>query len=138
MSDQAPQTLDEKRKAAARANRKWRQNISTLCREYTKDAVTCLVEIMNDAQGHTPSRVRAASEILNRGWGTAPVNIKVDQTGDLDLSTASDKALLDIIAESKQALENIEAIAEMDDEDDYLDEDETADDEVSIPGKKVH
>lgn len=132
-------TIQEKRSSAAKANRKWRQHISAICREYTKDAVTCLVEIMNDANGHTPSRVRAATEILNRGWGTSPVNIKVDSGGETDLSKAGDAELLAIIAEQQQALESINDVAEMEyDEDEDEDEEEGADDEVPMPGKKVH
>lgn len=131
-------TIQEKRSSATKANRKWRQHISAICREYTKDAVVCLVEIMNDAKEHTPSRVRAATEILNRGWGTSPVNIKVDSGGETDLSKAGDAELLAIIAEQQQALESINEVAEMEYDEDDEDEGEAADDEVPVPGKKVH
>lgn len=97
----------EQRQTAAAANRKWKQHISALCREYTKDAVETLNAIMTDEGMPPNARIRAASEILDRGWGKAPVNIKLDAGGALDLSALSDEALKDIIAENTNLLDGI-------------------------------
>lgn len=98
----------EQRQTAAAANRKWKQHISALCREYTKDAVETLNEIMTDEAMPPNARIRAASEILDRGWGKAPVNIKLDAGGALDLSALSDEALKDIIAENTNLLDGMD------------------------------
>ena len=100
----AANPLVEQRMTAAAANRKWKQNISAICREYTKDAVETLVEIMGSGDAPPSARVKAATEILDRGWGKAPVNIRVDAGGALDLESLSDEALKDIIAENTAAL----------------------------------
>lgn len=118
MSSNLPVTIQEKRVSAAKANRKWRQHISVICREYTKDAVLTLVEIMTDPNAHTPSRIRAASEILDRGWGKSPVNLRVSADGQVDLSAASDAALQEIIRENTASLMQIESEDEDEDEDD--------------------
>lgn len=98
----------EQRQTAAAANRKWKQHISALCREYTKDAVETLNAIMTDEAMPPNARIRAASEILDRGWGKAPVNIKLDAGGALDLSALSDEALKDIIAENTNLLDGMD------------------------------
>ena len=97
--------LIEQRMTAAAANRKWKQHISAIAREYTKDAVETLVEIMGDNQAPPSARVKAATEILDRGWGKAPVNITLNAGGELDLEALSDKVLGDIIAENLAAME---------------------------------
>lgn len=95
----------EQRQTAAAANRKWKQHISAIAREYTKDAVEVLVDIMGDTGMPPSARVKAATEILDRGWGKAPVNIKLDAGGALDLSALSDEALKDIIAENSAIMD---------------------------------
>lgn len=90
---------------AAQANRKWKQHISAICREYTKDAVQTLTQIMGDETMPPNARIRAASEILDRGWGKAPVNITLDAGGALDLSALSDEALKNIIAENSAIMD---------------------------------
>lgn len=109
----------EQRQSAAIANRKWKQHISAIAREYTKDAVTVLVDIMGNDQMPPSARVKAATEILDRGWGKAPVNIKLDAGGALDLSALSDEALKDIIAENSALVENMDGETVDLDADDY-------------------
>lgn len=134
--------LIERRRRAARGAKRWKRHITALCKEYTSDAVITLVEIMNDAQMPPSSRVKAAENILDRGWGKAPVVVKSQDGAPLDLSQASESELLKIIAENRKRIED-----EGDEEEEYEDEftaefeDDVPDDEIDVnhkPGKKVH
>lgn len=107
----------EIRHSAAVANRRWRKNLSALCREYTKEAVGTLVEIMRDVNAPANSRVKCAIEILDRGWGKAPVTVNVSAGGALDLSSASDDELRKIIEENTKSL--MAEAEESPDEDDF-------------------
>lgn len=112
--------LVEQRMTAAAANRKWKQHISAIAREYTKDAVETLVEIMGDQEAPPSARVKAATEILDRGWGKAPVNITLNAGGELDLEALSDEALKDIIAENLAAMEGEQVELEPDEYTSYF------------------
>ena len=46
--------------------------ISELARTHTEDAITCLVEIMGNADAPPAARVSAAQAVLDRAWGRAP------------------------------------------------------------------
>ncbi|HRY15427.1 MAG: hypothetical protein KDJ31_14545 [Candidatus Competibacteraceae bacterium] len=43
--------------------------IRTLAREYTKEAIETLVNLMRDETKEASCRVRAAQELLDRAWG---------------------------------------------------------------------
>lgn len=141
MSDPTNSATYNQRKSAAHASKRWKRNISTLCREYTKDAVLTLVEIMTDPNQRAGDRVRAANSILDRGWGTAPVNIKVNADGMTDLSKMGEAELLAIIAENSALMNDV---ADGEFVDDYEAEFTDEGDEVDLDapeqktGKKVH
>lgn len=45
------------------------QSVTKLAQDHTQDAINTLVEICNDKKAAKNSRVAAAREILDRGWG---------------------------------------------------------------------
>jgi hypothetical protein len=52
-------------------------SLASLARKYTEDAITTLATIMKDKGAPASARIRAATEILNRGYGRPPQSIEV-------------------------------------------------------------
>jgi hypothetical protein len=50
------------------------REVAALAREYSEAAINTLADIMLDVNAHTPSRVRAAEILLERGCGRAPLS----------------------------------------------------------------
>jgi len=46
-------------------------DISSLCRQYTKESIHALADIMRRPDEASASRVAAANSLLDRGWGKA-------------------------------------------------------------------
>lgn len=84
--------------------RSYRQSLSSLCREHTIDAVNTLVTIMNDDFARPSDRIKAASEILDRGYGrpAQQVNVVNDDKPHVDMT---DEQLMALIAEGQAAME---------------------------------
>lgn len=53
------------------------REVALLARSYTTDAIRVLASIMLSKKAHTPSRVRAAELLLERGYGKAPAVLNV-------------------------------------------------------------
>ncbi len=51
-------------------------SLAELARKHTKDALEVLVEVLHDSEH--PQRVTAAKELLDRGWGKAPMILAAD------------------------------------------------------------
>ncbi len=49
--------------------------VASLARDYTQDAIKKLVDVMN--KGDDADAVRAASTLLDRGWGKAPQEVRL-------------------------------------------------------------
>lgn len=58
------------------------RDVKVLAKKYTKRAVQVLVEVMDDRAAPCASRVSAAQTILDRGWGKAPLDLKVQTTAE--------------------------------------------------------
>lgn len=70
------------------------RTLTDLARELTVDAVETLAAIMRDKQQPAASRVAAATQILNRGWGQAPQTIALTEVPVTpDLSSLTDEQL---------------------------------------------
>jgi hypothetical protein len=52
-------------------------SLASLARKYTEDAITTLATIMKDKGAPASARIRAATELLNRGYGRPPQSIEV-------------------------------------------------------------
>lgn len=55
------------------------RSLVDVAREHTLDAVGTLVEVMADQEAPHPSRVSAASAILDRGWGKPKQEIEAGE-----------------------------------------------------------
>jgi hypothetical protein len=51
--------------------------MSLAARKYTEDAITTLATIMEDKGEPASARIRAATELLNRGYGRLPQSLEV-------------------------------------------------------------
>lgn len=58
-----------------------------LARQYTNEAVMCLVDIMQDKSKPAPARVSAATALLDRGYGKPTQQIEVGKPGDFSEMT---------------------------------------------------
>jgi hypothetical protein len=61
-----------------RAGRPVGPTVTTLARQYTTEAITCLAVVMDDPKAPQAARVTAAQALLDRGWGKAPVQIDLN------------------------------------------------------------
>jgi hypothetical protein len=52
-------------------------SLASLARKYTEDAITTLATIMEDKGEPASARIRAATKLLNRGYGPPPQSIEV-------------------------------------------------------------
>lgn len=60
--------------------------VASLARDCTDDAVKLLKETMNDSTVDRAVRLRAAEELLNRGWGRAAQIVDITSTEDRSLN----------------------------------------------------
>ena len=64
-------------------------DLAALARRYAVDAIDTLACIMNDGKAPPSARIKAASELLSRGYGTAPraIDINVSHNFSQELSS---------------------------------------------------
>ena len=55
-------------------------DLAALAQAHAKKAVEVLVEVMSDVSATPSARVSAASEILDRGFGSAPKSLDINHT----------------------------------------------------------
>ncbi len=70
-----------------------KNEVQSLARHFTEDALKTLVGIMNDPEASVSSRVSAAQTILDRGWGK------------LGSGAAKDERTADVVAEFLSCLQ---------------------------------
>lgn len=93
----APQIVD--RDMGNFARRQIEQGGKTLpqiAREHTMEALDLLVETMRCPDATLTEKVRAATYILDRGWGRAPQAIDVNVTSDNDVRAMTREQLMQI------------------------------------------
>ena len=56
-------------------------NLSALCRTYTEKAVRILGSIAEDPDAPPAARISAVKELLDRGYGRAPLNVQIEGDG---------------------------------------------------------
>lgn len=71
---------------------KMAKTVRALAREYTEDSIRTLGEIMRDTESAGPSRVAAATALLDRGWGKPLQQVEIGEAGAF---TDMDDAALD-------------------------------------------
>ena len=69
MAEEKKKAVKSKRKTSAQKNKNIEDEVQSLARRYTDEALKTLVEIMEDKDASVSSRVSAAQTILDRGWG---------------------------------------------------------------------
>ena len=64
-------------------------DLAALARTYAADAIDTLACIMNDGKAPAAARIKAASELLSRGYGTAPraIDVSVSHNFSRELSS---------------------------------------------------
>ena len=77
---------------------KRQQSLTSLAREHTVGAIECLAEIMYDRESPPPTRVAAASALIDRGWGRA---VAMTITAHTDLKTMSEAEIVALIEAKK-------------------------------------
>jgi hypothetical protein len=70
------------------------REVALAARAYTMEAIETLAKIMRDAKATASARVSAATVLIERGWGKAPVTITLNR--DSDLKDLTDDELLAI------------------------------------------
>lgn len=72
------------------------KHVRELARQYTKEAVQALVDVLQDPAGSGGAKVSAANALLDRGWGKAeqPIVGGDDSTSPLRLITKIEIAAL--------------------------------------------
>jgi len=53
-------------------------SLQKLAKEYTEDAFNVILGIMNDSENESGTRLEAAKQVLDRGWGKAAIQIKAE------------------------------------------------------------
>jgi hypothetical protein len=99
--------------------RKFKAELSTLCGEQTTNAVTFLIDTMNDESAPLKLRMVACSEILDRGHGK-PVSRDVLLTIDasakaeapVDVFEATEAQLNQLVSDALSAPKPIETVIE--------------------------
>jgi hypothetical protein len=71
---------------------KMEKTVRALAREYTEVAIRTLAEIMQDTESAGPSRVAAATALIDRGWGKPLQQVEIGEAGAF---TDMDDAALD-------------------------------------------
>lgn len=81
--------------------------VQQLARERTEDAFNTVIDIMNDPEAENSTRLEAAKEVLNRGWGKPAMQIKQETVKydfrDLENALIEHRAAMDEkIAEARR------------------------------------
>lgn len=86
------------------------KELTELCRDMTRDAIDTLASIMRNPKSPAPSRVSAATTLLERGWGkpVAEMNLNVKRS----IHDFSDEELAILAADG--ALEGAAGVGESD------------------------
>ena len=70
-------------------------DVKEMARGLTRDAITCLANVMRNVKAPPAARVRAAEVILDRAWGRPETSATIRVQNDVrDLSTAEILAAL--------------------------------------------
>lgn len=81
--------------------------VQQLAREKTEEAFNTIIDIMNDYESENSTRLEAAKEVLNRGWGKPAMQIKQETVKydfrDLENALIEHRAAMDEkIAEARR------------------------------------
>jgi len=75
-------------------------NVRSMARQHTETAIRVLAGVMNQKDAQPAARIAAAAELLNRGWGKAPVTYDDDTTRpssiQVTIQYSTPKPMLDI------------------------------------------
>lgn len=82
-------------------------NVQQLAKEHTEAAMETILDIMNDGEAENCTRLEAAKEILNRGWGKPAMSVRQERVtytmADLENKLLEHRqALDDKIAEARR------------------------------------
>lgn len=58
--------------------------VTTLARQHTEAAIALLADVMRDPKAPQAARVTAATALLDRGWGKAPIQIDLNVRAKFD------------------------------------------------------
>ena len=72
------------------------REVAQAAREHTAEAIETLTKAMLCENAPWPARVSAATAILDRGWGRAPMHVEI--TGRVDPESLTDAELAAIVA----------------------------------------
>jgi hypothetical protein len=88
------------------------EDIVSLCREATPEAVQTWIKIMRNKQASFAVRAYCASQIVDRGYGKAPQQANLQITGPtIRAEDLSDDELAAIIARASPPLIEVQAVA---------------------------
>lgn len=65
-------------------------HVRELARQHTEEAIRTLAAIMTDKGAKETARVAAAEALLDRGWGKAPQEMKIDSTQTVTVANLED------------------------------------------------
>ena len=101
------------------------RDLNQLAKVFTVEALTVLVDCIEDAECNMSDRLRASEILLNRGWGKAKEHVQVDSTTHVVIDAPDIMALIN--ARRAQAVDNIDFIPDgvFDAEITYVQEGET-------------
>jgi hypothetical protein len=57
--------------------------VTELARQHTDDAIRVLAEIALDPKAPKPSRIAAASRLLDQGWGRPPQSVAISHSDEI-------------------------------------------------------
>lgn len=75
------------------------RHLQELARSQTENAIQTLIDIMKNTRERPSTRISAAIEILNRGWGKAPQAMEIPEIGATSESPERLKARRDKLIE---------------------------------------
>lgn len=61
-------------------------HVRELARVHTEEAIRTLAEIMADPSENSKARVAACQALLDRGWGKAPADIRLEVYGNISVA----------------------------------------------------
>ena len=86
------------------------RDLNQLAKVFTVDALTVLVECVQDAQHSMSDRIRASEILLNRGWGKARETVDINTT-TLEISAPDVMAIIN--ARRAQVVEVVDVSSEV-------------------------
>ena len=111
-------------------------SLQKLAKQHTEKAIETILEIMNDPEQEGSTRLEAAKQILDRGWGKPAVNIKQETIkytlADIEKKLLQDKDYIDERMEEARRIES-ERLGRYITVDAEVVTDVTADSEGSLP-----